>query len=174
MPGDGLSVKELSRRMGLSHSTVSGIVDRLERRGLVARRVQRTARAEAGASRLVHVGLLALAFALTLTGYLRLGPLAVRWVPFSPWLYAAGVAIAAAGMAFATWARLHLGAYWSGRVAIKAEHRLVRSGPYRLVRHPIYTGILVGVAAARCGLSSPSSGSSVRCGGRELRPGRGN
>ena len=46
------------------------------------------------------------------------------------------------GFAFAWWARLHLGRLWSAAIVIKAGHRIVESGPYGLVRHPIYTGIL--------------------------------
>ena len=46
------------------------------------------------------------------------------------------------GIAFAWWARLHLGTLWSGAVTRKADHRVVDTGPYALVRHPIYTGIL--------------------------------
>ena len=51
------------------------------------------------------------------------------------------VALAAAGFGFAWWARIHLGRLWSGFVTRKADHRIVDTGPYRLVRHPIYTGI---------------------------------
>jgi protein-S-isoprenylcysteine O-methyltransferase Ste14 len=40
------------------------------------------------------------------------------------------------------WARVHLGKNWSSQVMIKVDHELIRSGPYRLVRHPIYTAIL--------------------------------
>lgn len=43
---------------------------------------------------------------------------------------------------FAWWARVHLGALWSGRITLRAGHRIVQSGPYRFVRHPIYTGFL--------------------------------
>jgi protein-S-isoprenylcysteine O-methyltransferase Ste14 len=46
------------------------------------------------------------------------------------------------GLSFAVWARVHLGKNWSGHVTLKAGHRLIRSGPYAIVRHPIYTGIL--------------------------------
>lgn len=46
------------------------------------------------------------------------------------------------GMAFAWWARFHLGELWSGTVTQKEGHRIIDSGPYGLVRHPIYTGIL--------------------------------
>jgi protein-S-isoprenylcysteine O-methyltransferase Ste14 len=46
------------------------------------------------------------------------------------------------GFAFAWWGRIHLGSLWSGAVTRKPDHRVVNTGPYRLVRHPIYTGIL--------------------------------
>jgi len=52
------------------------------------------------------------------------------------------LAVVAAGMAFAVWARLTLGRNWSGAVVRKEDHELVERGPYALVRHPIYTGLL--------------------------------
>jgi protein-S-isoprenylcysteine O-methyltransferase Ste14 len=52
------------------------------------------------------------------------------------------VALAAAGFAFTWWARLHLGRLWSSSVTRKADHHVVDTGPYALVRHPIYTGII--------------------------------
>lgn len=45
------------------------------------------------------------------------------------------------GMGFAIWARMHLGKNWSSQPAVKEGHELITSGPYRFVRHPIYTGI---------------------------------
>ena len=56
------------------------------------------------------------------------------------------VAFTALGFAFCWWARLHLGPLWSGTVTRKADHLIVDTGPYRWVRHPIYTGILAGAA----------------------------
>jgi protein-S-isoprenylcysteine O-methyltransferase Ste14 len=56
-------------------------------------------------------------------------------------------AVVAAGFAFAWWARLHLGKLWSAHVARKADHRVVESGPYGIVRHPIYTGLLLSLLA---------------------------
>lgn len=47
------------------------------------------------------------------------------------------------GVAFAIWARVFLGGNWSSAVTIKADHELVRNGPYALVRHPIYSGTLL-------------------------------
>lgn len=55
--------------------------------------------------------------------------------------------VAIAGIAFAWWARLHLGSLWSSSVTRKADHRIIDTGPYGLVRHPIYTGILVALYA---------------------------
>jgi protein-S-isoprenylcysteine O-methyltransferase Ste14 len=52
-------------------------------------------------------------------------------------------AMTVAGGAFTVWARLILGANWSGTVTLKEDHELIRTGPYRFVRHPIYTGILL-------------------------------
>jgi protein-S-isoprenylcysteine O-methyltransferase Ste14 len=64
----------------------------------------------------------------------------------APWPrgYFTGVGVLVAGLAFAVWARRWLGRNWSGVVTLKQDHELVRGGPYRFVRHPIYTGILLG------------------------------
>ncbi|HVO28408.1 MAG TPA: isoprenylcysteine carboxylmethyltransferase family protein [Candidatus Paceibacterota bacterium] len=55
---------------------------------------------------------------------------------------AIGVILCATGIAFAIWARRHLGRNWSGSPQMKEDHELVTSGPYRFVRHPIYTGMI--------------------------------
>ncbi|MGP8165465.1 MAG: methyltransferase family protein [Steroidobacteraceae bacterium] len=54
----------------------------------------------------------------------------------------------AAGLLFSIWARQHLGRNWSGRVTIKADHELITTGPYRVTRHPIYTGLLIAFAGS--------------------------
>lgn len=65
-------------------------------------------------------------------------PAGVEWV---------GVGVVAAGLAFTWWARLTLGDLWSSQVSRKEGHVVIQTGPYRLVRHPIYTGMLIGVWA---------------------------
>src|SRR5205823_2512433 len=70
-----------------------------------------------------------------------------------PFLFFASVdrmdqtALTAVGFAFAWWARLHLGKLWSAFVTRKDEHRIIDTGPYRIVRHPIYTGIILAAVA---------------------------
>ena len=54
-----------------------------------------------------------------------------------------GLLITFSGLAFAIWARVHLGKNWSGMPAIREGHTLTRTGPYRFVRHPIYSGIIL-------------------------------
>jgi protein-S-isoprenylcysteine O-methyltransferase Ste14 len=56
-----------------------------------------------------------------------------------------GLLMTVAGVAFAIWARVTLGRNWSGWVTVKQDHTLIRSGPYGLVRHPIYTGLTFAV-----------------------------
>jgi protein-S-isoprenylcysteine O-methyltransferase Ste14 len=64
-----------------------------------------------------------------------------------------GAAVNIAGLLFAVWAREHLGRNWSRAVTIKQDHELITSGPYALVRHPIYTGILTGFLGSAIALS---------------------
>jgi len=53
-----------------------------------------------------------------------------------------GLALEVLGLCVAIWARVTLGGNWSSAVAFKENHKLVTSGPYRFVRHPIYTGMM--------------------------------
>lgn len=75
-----------------------------------------------------------------------LGLLNRRFVPHSNLIRDIGAALTCIGLAFSIWARQHIGRYWSGSVSIRADHQLIRTGPYSRIRHPIYTGILVGLA----------------------------
>jgi protein-S-isoprenylcysteine O-methyltransferase Ste14 len=71
--------------------------------------------------------------------------LALRLWPHSPTPARIGLALVVAGLVFAVWARVHLGRNWSGVVTVKEGHELIRSGPYALARHPIYTGLITAV-----------------------------
>jgi protein-S-isoprenylcysteine O-methyltransferase Ste14 len=63
--------------------------------------------------------------------------------------------LTALGFLFAWWARLTLGALWSGTVTRKEGHHVVDTGPYRLVRHPIYTGIILSSLATAVDKATP-------------------
>lgn len=67
-----------------------------------------------------------------------------RLVPESPAMLWAGMLVTALGVGISIWARFSLGANWSGMVTLKKDHELVRKGLYQWIRHPIYTGILIG------------------------------
>ncbi len=94
---------------------------------------------EATLSRSVHV---LIANAALLLIFIPVPRLMGRFLPVSTPFIAAGLVLTGCGLALSIWARIHLGRNWSGRITIKVDHQLVRSGPYRLVRHPIYTAIL--------------------------------
>lgn len=66
-------------------------------------------------------------------------------------------ALALAGLAFTWWARLTLGDLWSSTVQRKDDHRLIEEGPYRLVRHPIYTGLILALGSFAAQLATPAS-----------------
>lgn len=69
-------------------------------------------------------------------------------LPHGGWFGWLGVVITVFGFALALWARALLGGNWSGEVTIKVDHELICTGPYRYVRHPIYTGILIALAGS--------------------------
>ena len=64
----------------------------------------------------------------------------VNFAPVNPVLSSIGLILNVAGMAFLVWARQRLGRNWSQTVSAKEEPELVTSGPYRFIRHPMYTG----------------------------------
>jgi len=109
---------------------------------LAAVSTKRSIYRESGARRLRYWTLLVLAF-LLLTKRRRLPyPFDVRLIPETQavaWM--AGI-LCIAGLAFCVWARATLGRNWSGTITLKEGHELIERGPYRLVRHPIYTGLL--------------------------------
>jgi protein-S-isoprenylcysteine O-methyltransferase Ste14 len=109
-------------------------------------------RIEPAGSRFGHMLLIAAAFFLLFSARTRIGPLAWRFVPESHGAEYAGLGVTIAGAAFAVWARLFLGGNWSSSVTIKEGHTLVRSGPYAVVRHPIYSGFLFAVTGTAIAL----------------------
>lgn len=114
---------------------------------LAARRTKTTRWREPIESRLAHLVPMVLAvfllierdrqFPAVLTGH---------FIPHGTMSGALGTVVVALGLAFAVWARRHLGGNWSGTVTLKVGHTLVRSGPYGYVRHPIYSGLLLAFA----------------------------
>lgn len=70
-------------------------------------------------------------------------------------LQAAGIALCVCGLAFAVWARLHLGRNWGQPMSLKEGHELVTTGPYAHVRHPIYSGILLAMAGSGLVVGAP-------------------
>ena len=105
-------------------------------------------RVESPTSRMAHTVPLLVAALLLVLPTLPGGFLCGRLFPRTEATYLAGVALVAIGLAFSVWARVHLGRNWSGVVTLKENHELIRSGPYVLVRHPIYTGLLLAFAGS--------------------------
>lgn len=104
---------------------------------------KRTKRRETWAQRAVYMLPLWGAIWLLLRPEARYRWLSERFMPAGAAMEWTGVILTGAGVAVAIWARWHLGANWSGTVTLKEGHELIRTGPYRWVRHPIYTGILL-------------------------------
>ncbi|HEY3843972.1 MAG TPA: isoprenylcysteine carboxylmethyltransferase family protein [Acidimicrobiales bacterium] len=80
---------------------------------------------------------------------IRFGAFRGHGLNTDPWRAGLGLVLFGLGLGFAIWARVHIGRNWGTPMTQKDEPELVTSGPYRLVRHPIYSGILVaGVGTA--------------------------
>lgn len=112
-----------------------------------------TQRLESAASRILRVVMFLIAIVLLSTNRIPLPWLYVQLWPVGFWPFWLGAAVTIAGLLFAVWAREHLGRNWSRSVTIKQDHELITTGPYAVVRHPIYTGILTGFIGMAIALS---------------------
>jgi protein-S-isoprenylcysteine O-methyltransferase Ste14 len=105
-----------------------------------------TARRSSYSSRLVLVAPLLVFYLLVVLHVIRTDWFLQRFWLHTPVVQVAGLALTILGCFFAIWARVTLGSNWSGLPKVRREHELVVKGPYRLVRHPIYTGLLTALA----------------------------
>ena len=113
-----------------------------------AMRTRRTASQEPAGSRLAFLALEIAGYVLLFSGNARVGMLGERMFHRTWAVAATGVALVWIGIGLAIWARRHLGEYWSARVTIKEDHKLIRSGPYARLRHPIYSGLDLAVVGS--------------------------
>lgn len=110
--------------------------------GLAALFTKRTVYHQSGAERLRYIIPILFGWYLVFRGY-RLGPPFNRHIiPQTDAILGAAAILCLGGLGFCLWARAVLGRNWSGTVTLKENHELIVRGPYRLVRHPIYTGLL--------------------------------
>lgn len=106
---------------------------------------KRSIRRQSIGSRLLQMGVILVA---VLPFYIpggKLGVLSGSFLPNTREFQYFGVLLMVVGCGFAIWARFILGTNWSGTVTVKKDHVLITRGPYAWVRHPIYTGILLGL-----------------------------
>ena len=112
-----------------------------------------TQRIEPVASRILRVFIFLIAIVLLSTTRIPLPWLYLQLWPAGLLSFWLGAAVTIAGLFFAVWARLHLGRNWSRSVTIKQGHELINTGPYAVVRHPIYTGVLTGLLGTAIAVS---------------------
>ena len=106
--------------------------------GVAARSASTVRSAESKGSRTFHMLLINGSMLLI---FVPLPGLTGRFVPDTTLVHIIGILIQAAFLSFAVWARRTLGRNWSGNVTVKVDHELIRTGPYRRIRHPIYTAM---------------------------------
>ncbi|HTX17434.1 MAG TPA: isoprenylcysteine carboxylmethyltransferase family protein [Bacteroidota bacterium] len=139
--------QELTILLWIAHEILWGLLSRGNKEtAVMGRRAPRTIA-------LIGIGL---GFILLYTPKSVLGTIATSVLPESGLVEGLGLAICVIGLLFAWWARKTLGTNWSGEVTIKKDHELIERGPYTVVRHPIYTGLIIaflGTAVAMTRLS---------------------
>lgn len=108
-----------------------------------ALKTRRTERKESFVARYGIMCVEVLGFFLLFSDDLNIGPLNRRVLHRPYGLRVTGIVLLWVGIALALWARWHLGQYWSGRITIKEDHKLIQTGPYARLRHPIYSGLVL-------------------------------
>jgi protein-S-isoprenylcysteine O-methyltransferase Ste14 len=122
-----------------------------------ALRTKRTVQSQSSASQFLYTAILVVGVYLIFAKQSGIAWLDRQLFPATVPIALAGLLAVLMGVAFSVWARLMLGGNWSNRVTVKEDHTLVRTGPYRIVRHPIYSGILLGM------LGSALQRGGIRC-----------
>ena len=115
---------------------------------IASRSAKRTARKESLSSRLSYIAPLLVSIYLLAARDVAIPVLRERFVPALPSTFAIAALLTAAGLLFAAWARRHIAGNWSASVTVKEGHELVTTGPYSIVRHPIYTGLLLALVGS--------------------------
>jgi protein-S-isoprenylcysteine O-methyltransferase Ste14 len=110
-----------------------------------ALRTKRTVKSQSSVSQFLYTVILVIGVYLIFAKQIGLPWLDRQLIWVTIPIVLAGLLVVLVGVAFSIWARLMLGSNWSNRVTVKEDHTLVRNGPYRIVRHPIYSGILFGM-----------------------------
>ena len=106
--------------------------------------VKTSARTEPLFSRTIRAISIIAAILLLAIPELSIPVLSLRFLPIGELYFWIGLLITIIGLGFSVWARSKLGRNWSQEVTIKDDHQLITDGPYALVRHPIYTGLILG------------------------------
>ena len=108
---------------------------------------------KAGQSRWARFAGVRLAVVVLILVLLRLSGLGGHAVTATPWRLGLGLALFLLGLALAVWARLYLGRNWGVPMTRKEDPELVTTGPYRSIRHPIYTGIILAMVGTAVAIS---------------------
>ncbi len=110
-----------------------------------APRVKAAVQTQSRISRYLYMLIMISGFVIVYARIFAIGILGFQLIPANDITGITGAVVCISGVAFAIWARRTLGTNWSAEVTLKKEHELVQSGPYKIVRHPIYTGFEIGL-----------------------------
>jgi protein-S-isoprenylcysteine O-methyltransferase Ste14 len=110
-------------------------------------------RAKPGQTRLTRFAGLRVGVVLVIFLLLRVGALKGHATSHGPWLEGIGLAAFLMGLALAVWARIYLGRNWGMPMSHKVDPELVTTGPYRRIRHPIYSGIILAMIGTTIAVS---------------------